>query len=65
LCNNFQIGDASGVPECAGHGFGESGGDEAQVEEGEVKRRKYMGVWKRWLHATTVMMRAVPSKAAR
>ena len=32
-----------GVPEGIGHGFGESGGDAAQVEEGQVKEVEVHG----------------------
>jgi len=35
--------DGSGVPEGIGHGFGESGGDAAQVEEGEVEEEEVHG----------------------
>ena len=37
LCSTSCIGDVPGPPEGIGHGFGESGGDAAQVEEGEVE----------------------------
>ena len=37
------VGDGPGVPEDIGHGFGESGGDAAQVEEGEVEEEEVHG----------------------
>ena len=35
--------DLPGVPEGIGHGFGESGGDASQVEEGEVEEEEVHG----------------------
>ena len=37
------IGDGPGVPEEIGHGFRESGGDGAQVDEGEVEEEEVHG----------------------
>ena len=30
-----------------------------------LRRKKYMGVWRRWSQATVVMMRPLPRRAAR
>jgi len=43
LGNTSCIGDGPGVPEGIGHGFGESGGDAAQVKEGEVEEEEVHG----------------------
>ena len=43
LCSTSQVGDGPGVPEGIGHGFGESGGDGAQVKEGEVEKEEVHG----------------------
>ena len=43
LCSTSCVGDGPGVPEGIGHGFGESGGDAAQVEEGEVEEEEVHG----------------------
>jgi len=43
LYSTSPIGDGPGVPQQVGHGFGESGGDRAQVKEGEVKEEEVHG----------------------
>ena len=43
LCSTSLIGDGPGVPEGIGHGFGQSGGDAAQVEEGKVEEKEVHG----------------------
>lgn len=42
-CSTSSIGAVPGVPEGVGHGFGEGGGDAAQVEEGEVEEEEVHG----------------------
>jgi len=43
LGNTSCTGDDPGVPEGIGHGFGESGRDRAQVNEGEVEEEEVHG----------------------
>ncbi|KAK4805986.1 hypothetical protein QYF61_006963 [Mycteria americana] len=43
LYNTSCIGDIPGVPQGIGHGFGDSGGDGAQVEEGKVEEEEVHG----------------------
>ncbi|KAK4806568.1 hypothetical protein QYF61_020469 [Mycteria americana] len=43
LCSTSQVGDGPVAPQRIGHGFGESGGDGAQVEEGEVEQEEVHG----------------------
>ena len=43
LSSTSQVGDGLGVPQGIGHGFGESGGDGAQVNEGEVEEEEVHG----------------------
>ncbi|KAK4805349.1 hypothetical protein QYF61_003434 [Mycteria americana] len=43
LYSTSCIGDVPGVPQGIGHGFGDSGGDGAQVEEGEVEEEEVHG----------------------
>ncbi|KAK4806488.1 hypothetical protein QYF61_013981 [Mycteria americana] len=38
-----EVGDGPGVPEGIGHGFGDSGGNGGQVEEGEVEEEEVHG----------------------
>ncbi|KAK4807508.1 hypothetical protein QYF61_023731 [Mycteria americana] len=43
LCSTSQVGDGPDAPQRIGHGFGESGRDGAQVEEGEVEQEEVHG----------------------
>ncbi|KAK4806684.1 hypothetical protein QYF61_027685 [Mycteria americana] len=43
LGSTSQVGDGPGVPEKIGHGFRDSGGDEAQIDYGEVEDEEVHG----------------------
>ncbi|KAK4805999.1 hypothetical protein QYF61_006976 [Mycteria americana] len=43
LCSTSCIGDGPGVPQGIGHGFGDSGGDGAQVKNREVEEEEVHG----------------------
>jgi len=40
---HIPVGDGPGVAEGIGHGFGDSGGDGAEVEKGEFEEKKVHG----------------------
>ncbi|KAK4806074.1 hypothetical protein QYF61_010283 [Mycteria americana] len=43
LCSTSCVGDGPGVPQGIGHGFGDSGGDGAQVEERKLEEEEVHG----------------------
>jgi len=44
LGSTSHVGDSPNIPQGIGHGFWDSGGDAAQVKEGEVEQEKVHGV---------------------
>ncbi|KAK4805228.1 hypothetical protein QYF61_000165 [Mycteria americana] len=43
LCSTSRVGDGPGVPQGIGHGFGDSGGDGAQVKDREAEEEEVHG----------------------
>ncbi|KAK4806063.1 hypothetical protein QYF61_010272 [Mycteria americana] len=43
LCSTSRVGDVPGVPQGIGHGFGDSGGDGAQVKNREAEEEEVHG----------------------